>query len=125
MRAPPGTRLEETERIYAEVEKAIQQDIPPDEIDTLLDNIGIPNSGINLSLSDGSLMSSADGEILISLKEGHRPTEEYQDKLARDLRNRVSRSHLLLRPGRHRDPGAQLRHRRPDRRPDRGQPEGR
>jgi multidrug efflux pump subunit AcrB len=88
VRAPPGTRLEQTERIYAEVEKAIKEDIPPYEIDTLLDNIGIPNSGINLSLSDGSLMSSADGEILISLREGHRPTEEYQDILARDLRDR-------------------------------------
>jgi multidrug efflux pump subunit AcrB len=64
----PGTRLEETERIYGKVENAIKADIPAAEIDTMLDNIGIPNSGINLSLSDGSLMSSADGEILIALK---------------------------------------------------------
>jgi multidrug efflux pump subunit AcrB len=88
VRAAPGTRLEETERIYARVEKAIRDDIPNDQIETLLDNIGIPNSGINLSLSDGSLMSSADGEILISLKEGHSPTEGYQDKLAKDLRDK-------------------------------------
>jgi multidrug efflux pump subunit AcrB len=88
VRAAPGTRLEQTERIYAEVEKAIKADIPDDQIDTLLDNIGIPNSGINLSLSDGSLMSSADGEILISLKKGHPATEGYEDTLARDLRNK-------------------------------------
>jgi multidrug efflux pump subunit AcrB len=88
VRAAPGTRLEETERIYAQVEKAIRADIPDDQIDTLLDNIGIPNSGINLSLSDGSLMSSADGEILISLKNGHPATEGYQDKLAKDLRDK-------------------------------------
>jgi len=87
VRAPPGTRIEETERLYAGVERVIQKDIPPDEIETLLDNIGIPNSGINLSLSDGSLMSSADGEILISLKDGHRPSEGYMDRLARDLRD--------------------------------------
>jgi multidrug efflux pump subunit AcrB len=86
VRAAPGTRLEQTERIYARVEKVIQADIPKSEIDTLLDNIGIPNSGINLSLSDGSLMSSADGEILIALKPGHRPTDGYIDKLTRDLR---------------------------------------
>jgi multidrug efflux pump subunit AcrB len=88
VRAAPGTRLEQTERIYADVERAIAADIPADETETLLDNIGIPNSGINLSLSDGSLMSSADGEIMISLKKGHRPTEEYQDKLAHDLREK-------------------------------------
>ncbi len=86
VRAPSGTRLEQTERLFGQVEQVIQKDIPAREIDTLLDNIGIPNSGINLSLSDGSLMSSADGEILIALKEGHRPTEAYQDLLARDLR---------------------------------------
>ena len=71
VRAAPGTRLEETERVYARVEQAIKADIPDDQVETMLDNIGIPNSGINLSLSDGSLMSSADGEILISLKKGH------------------------------------------------------
>jgi multidrug efflux pump subunit AcrB len=85
VRAPPGTRIEQTERIFAQVEKVIQADIPPEQIDTMLDNIGIPNSGINLSLSDGSLMSSADGEILIALKPGHPPTARYMDLLARDL----------------------------------------
>ena len=98
VRAAPGTRLEQTERIYAEVEKTISGDIPADEIETLLDNIGIPNSGINLSLSDGSLMSSADGEILISLKKGHRPTEGYQDKLAHDLRIKFPRLTFFFAP---------------------------
>jgi multidrug efflux pump subunit AcrB len=98
VRAAPGTRLEETERIYAEVEKAIRADIPDDQIETLLDNIGIPNSGINLSLSDGSLMSSADGEILISLKEGHPATEGYQDKLAHDLREKFPRLTFFFAP---------------------------
>jgi len=88
VRAAPGTRLEQTERIFARVEDVIKGDIPADEIDTLLDNIGIPNSGINLALSDGSLMSSADGEILISLKDGHHPSNDYIDKLAHDLRGR-------------------------------------
>jgi multidrug efflux pump subunit AcrB len=98
VRAAPGTRLEETERIYGKVEKVIKSDIPADQIETLLDNIGIPNSGINLSLSDGSLMSSADGEILISLKEGHKPTEMYQDKLAHDLGAKFPRLTFFFAP---------------------------
>ncbi len=77
----PARAIEQTEVIFGDVERAIRKDIPPDEIDTLLDNMGIPNSSINLSLSDGSLMSPADGEILISLKPGHRPTEQYIDQL--------------------------------------------
>jgi multidrug efflux pump subunit AcrB len=88
VRAAPGTRIEQTERIFAEVEKVIEGDIPHSEIDTLLDNIGIPYSGINLSLSDGSLMSSADGEILIALKSVHKPTDRYIDKIGHDLRVR-------------------------------------
>jgi multidrug efflux pump subunit AcrB len=86
VRAAPGTRIEQTERIFADVEKVIEGDIPQSEVDTLLDNIGIPNSGINLSLSDGSLMSSADGEILIALKSEHKPTNQYIDKIGHDLR---------------------------------------
>jgi multidrug efflux pump subunit AcrB len=85
VRNPPGTRIEESERIFGDIERVIRQDIPAGEIDTVLDNMGIPNSSINLSLSDGSLMSSADGEILISLKPDHRPTEEYIDRLNSDL----------------------------------------
>ena len=85
VRARPGTRLEESERIFAKVENVIRDDIPPDEIQTMLDDIGIPNSGINLALSDGSLMSSADGEILIALKPGHHGSEGYMDRLSHDL----------------------------------------
>jgi multidrug efflux pump subunit AcrB len=88
VRAAPGTRLEQTERIFADVEKAIKDVIPADQIETLLDNIGIPNSGINLSLSDGSLMSSADGEILIALKSGHPPTIDFMDQIDHDLREK-------------------------------------
>jgi multidrug efflux pump subunit AcrB len=85
VRNPPGTRIEESEEIFGNVERAIRKDIPTSEIDTLLDNMGIPNSSINLSLSDGSLMSPADGEILIALKPGHQPTEGYMDRLNDDL----------------------------------------
>ena len=85
VRAPAGTRLEETERYFARVEEFLRRQIPPEEVETILDNIGIPNSGINLSLSDGSQISPADGEILIALKENHRPTFEHMKKLRKLL----------------------------------------
>ncbi len=80
-RGVPGTRIEQTERRFAEIEAAIHEVVPADEIDVLLDNMGIPSSGINLSLSEGALISSADGQIQIALKEGHKPTELYVQKL--------------------------------------------
>src|SRR5262249_47622687 len=61
VRGPPGTRLEESEQRFARIEESIRTVIPPHEIRTMLDNIGIPSSGINLSLSEGALISSADG----------------------------------------------------------------
>jgi multidrug efflux pump subunit AcrB len=85
VRCPPGTRIEQTEQYYAAVEDSIRKVIDPADVKVILDNMGIPNSSINLALSDGSIMSPADGEILISLNEGHRPTEFYQDALRRKL----------------------------------------
>jgi multidrug efflux pump subunit AcrB len=88
VRGPPGTRIEESERRVAEVEATIRSLIPAREIDTLIDNIGTPYSGINLSLSEGALISAADGQIFISLKKGHAPTEQYAKKLRQALATR-------------------------------------
>jgi len=85
VRCPPGTRLEQSTLYYGQVEEAIRKLIPKKEISVILDNIGIPNSSINLSLSDGSVMSPADGEILISLNEGHAATAKYQQRLRIEL----------------------------------------
>ncbi len=85
VRCPPGTRIEETELRYAKVENKIRSLIPANELGTMLDNMGIPNSSINLSLSDGSVMSAADGEILISLNENHHPTAGYMRNLRKQL----------------------------------------
>ena len=85
VRCPPGTRIEESENRFARVEDEIRDLIPKAELGTMLDNIGIPNSSINLSLSDGSVMSPADGEILISLNEDHHPTAQYMQLLRRRL----------------------------------------
>jgi multidrug efflux pump subunit AcrB len=88
VRCPPGTRIEQTEKTFAEVEQAIRQLIPRSQITTVLDNMGIPNSGINLSMSDGTMISPADGEILISLTEDHRPTAHYMRVLRKELTRR-------------------------------------
>ncbi|HET9993338.1 MAG TPA: efflux RND transporter permease subunit [Kofleriaceae bacterium] len=77
VRGAPGMRIEETEKRIAKIERSIRQVIPASEIDTMLDIIGTPYSGINLSLSEGALVSPADSQILISLEKDHRPTEEY------------------------------------------------
>jgi multidrug efflux pump subunit AcrB len=86
VRGAPGTRLEESERRIAAIERTIRGVIPPGEIETMLDVLGTPYSGINLSLSEGALISPADGQILIALAPGHRPTAAYLRSLREVLR---------------------------------------
>jgi multidrug efflux pump subunit AcrB len=85
VRAPAGTRIEETERILAQVEDHVRRIVPPAELDSVIQNIGIPVSGINLALGDPSLISSADADMLITLKPRHRPTADYVRLLRGDL----------------------------------------
>ncbi|HEX4418714.1 MAG TPA: efflux RND transporter permease subunit [Kofleriaceae bacterium] len=85
VRGVPGTRLEETEKRIGAIERTIRGVIPTGEIETMLDVLGTPYSGINLSLSEGAAISPADGQILIALKEGHRPTAEYVRALRKTL----------------------------------------
>src|SRR4051812_5981203 len=87
LRARSGTRIEETARLVDQVESVVRQQIPAAEYAGMLDNIGIPNSGISLSYSNSGLIGSGDADILVSLKHGHRPTDEYVQKL-RALLNR-------------------------------------
>lgn len=88
VRAPAGTRIEETERWFGRIANVVREVVPEHELKTIIDNIGIPNSGINLALSDGSLMSAADGEMLITLEEHHAPTAQYIEKLRTELNKR-------------------------------------
>jgi multidrug efflux pump subunit AcrB len=89
VRAPEGTRIEETERIFGAVEAEIRRLIPPDELDTVLSNIGLPLSGINLAFGDTATISGADGDILISLNaRRHKGTQEYERMLRENLRAR-------------------------------------
>ena len=89
VRAPAGTRLESTQERFFQVGNAIREVIPPNEIQNVLDNIGLPTSGINLAFGDSSTISSADGEILVALNPNHKPTAQYvrilREKLHRDF----------------------------------------
>jgi multidrug efflux pump subunit AcrB len=85
VRAPPGTRIEETARLFAQVEDHVRHVVPPAELDTVIQDIGIPVSGINLVLGDPSMISSADGEMLVALKPTHKATAGYARALRRDL----------------------------------------
>ncbi|MEI6318005.1 MAG: efflux RND transporter permease subunit, partial [Pseudomonadota bacterium] len=85
LRAPTGTRIEQTARIADQVETAIRQMVPPEELETILDNIGVPNSGINLSYSNAGTIGTFDAEVLIALKKGHRPTDEIISQLRLEL----------------------------------------
>ncbi len=85
-RAPVGTRIEKTELIFADIDNTIREVIPRDEIDTIIDNIGVPFGGFNLAFGDNTTIGSDDGDILISLKsEKHGPTAEYVNRLRRRL----------------------------------------
>jgi len=85
-RARPGLRVEETARLCDEVERVLRSEIPAAELQTMLDNIGVPYSGINLSYSSSGVIGTGDAEILISLNpEHHHPTALYVRRLRREL----------------------------------------
>jgi multidrug efflux pump subunit AcrB len=81
VRAPTGTRIEEAAAIFSSIDNEIRKIVPAEELDSILDNIGLPNSGINLAFSDSITNGNGDGDILISLKPNHHPTLDYTRKL--------------------------------------------
>jgi multidrug efflux pump subunit AcrB len=77
VRAPVGTRIEESSAIFDRIEQRIREIIPPKDLNSVADNIGLPNSGINTAYNASGTIGPQDGDILIGLNEGHRPTAEY------------------------------------------------
>jgi len=98
VRAPPGTRIEQTQVYFGEVEQAIRQIVGNDQIDTILDNIGLPYSGMNIALSDSATIGPMDGEILISLDEKHAPTAGLVAQLRRELPRRFAQLQFFFQP---------------------------
>ncbi len=85
VRTQVGTRVEETAGQLADVQKAVRKIIPPQEIETVTDNIGMPISGINMTYNNTGVIGPQDGDIQIKLKEDHRPTAEHVQALREQL----------------------------------------
>jgi multidrug efflux pump subunit AcrB len=98
VRAPPGTRIETTQADFAQVEATIRQLVGQQQISVVLDNIGLPYSGINISLSDSATVGPMDGEILISLNEKHSPTAALTAMLRRELPKRYPELQFFFQP---------------------------
>src|ERR1700733_9638191 len=80
-----GTRIEETAQQFAEIQKAIRQIIPREELATLVDNVGAPSSGINMTYNNSGTIGTQDGDVQIKLNEDHRPTADYVRQLREEL----------------------------------------
>ncbi|KUZ76817.1 RND transporter [Burkholderia ubonensis] len=98
MRAPTGYRIEETARLADQVERVVREVVPPDELGAIVDNLGQPISGINLSYSNAGTIGSLDGEILIALKPGHAPTQHYAETLRARLPERFPGAEFFFQP---------------------------
>ncbi|MBO0733608.1 MAG: efflux RND transporter permease subunit [Methylocapsa sp.] len=85
VRAPIGTRIEETARLCDLVENEIRQIIPREQLDNIVDNIGLPYSGINMAYSNTGVIGPSDADVLISLREHHSPTKDFVTKLRTSL----------------------------------------
>ncbi|HEY3594903.1 MAG TPA: efflux RND transporter permease subunit, partial [Polyangiaceae bacterium] len=98
VRAPIGTRIEETERIVAGVEQKIRNIIPPDELSTINDNIGVPTS-YNLAFVQTDNIGGQDAEVLIALHPEHRePTSRYRERIRSELPREFPGSHFYFQP---------------------------
>jgi multidrug efflux pump subunit AcrB len=85
VRAPTGTRIEQSARLIDEVETAIRRTIPANELAAMLDNIGLPVSGINLTYDSSQPIGTEDADVLVTLKAKHRPTQQYVSILRNTL----------------------------------------
>jgi multidrug efflux pump subunit AcrB len=81
LRAPTGTRIEETARLCDHVESSIREEIPAREVTSIIDNIGLPYSSVNLAYSNSAPIGTGDADIMVALSENHHPTAEYVRRL--------------------------------------------
>ncbi len=85
VRAPSGTRIEDTARLCDEIDQAIRREIPKQEVVSIIDNIGIPYSGLNLSYSSTGVVGAWDADITVALTPKHHPTDRYVQDLRAKL----------------------------------------
>jgi CzcA family heavy metal efflux pump len=97
-RARTGLRIEETARLADQIDAVIRETIPAKELHTILDNLGVPYSGINLSYSNSGTFGTADGEILVQLNEKHGPTADYINEMRDQLPHRFPGVQFFFQP---------------------------
>jgi CzcA family heavy metal efflux pump len=97
-RARPGLRVEETARLCDEVEAVVRETIPKNELETVLDNIGVPYSGINLSYGSSGVIGTGDAEVLIALGREHHPSAQYIRQLRKELPQRFPGVEFFFQP---------------------------
>jgi len=98
VRAPAGTRIEETERLFGKVEDVIREIVPDNERAMILDNMGLTQSFTIMAYVDNGTVSDGDGEILVALKSGHHPTANYVAKLREELPRRFPQCTFFFEP---------------------------
>ena len=98
MRMPSGTRIEETARVASQIEGVIRTLIPAGQLGTVLDNLGVPVSSINNTYSNAGAFGTLDGEIQISLNEGHAPSRRYIEEMRRQLPARFPGVEFFFQP---------------------------
>jgi multidrug efflux pump subunit AcrB len=98
VRPPAGTRIEVASEVFSRIEDEIRHIIPKDEVQLIVDNIGLPPGGINLAYSADDTTSNGDGAILISLTEKHRPTQQWMQILREDLAEKFPQETFFFEP---------------------------
>jgi multidrug efflux pump subunit AcrB len=97
IRAPAGTRVEETARLFADIQREIRAIVPPDELKAVVENIGLPEA-VNLAWVDSVTVGSADGEMLIQLAPHHRPTYQYRIAIRNMIETKFPQVRAFFRP---------------------------
>jgi CzcA family heavy metal efflux pump len=98
VRGRAGLRIEETARLVDQVEQEIRREVPQKDINTILDNVGLPYSGINITYSNSGTIGTSDAEVLVSLTRDHRPTEEYVHQLRETLPRKFPNAEFFFQP---------------------------
>jgi CzcA family heavy metal efflux pump len=98
VRGRAGLRIEETARLVDQVEQEIRREVPQKDITTILDNLGLPYSGINITYSNSGTIGTSDAEVLVSLTKDHRPTEEYVHQLRETLPRKFPNAEFFFQP---------------------------
>jgi multidrug efflux pump subunit AcrB len=98
VRAQVGTRIEDTANLFGHIEDAIREIIPPEDLETIVDNIGLPVSGINTAYNNTGVIGPADGDVQIRLKPGHKPVLDYTRTLREELARRFPQATFSFLP---------------------------